>query len=117
MAASRQTLDYLLEQLAGAGDVSVRAMFGGHALYCGARIVALIGEDALFVKPTPAGHALISAHLGAVAEAPAYEGAKPSLVVPADQWDDADWLSQLIAASAAQLPAPAPKKPKKPKPC
>ena len=107
--ATAQTLDFLMEQLAQAGNVSVRAMFGGHTLYCEGKVVALINDNALFVKPTEAGRALI----GDVVEAPAYEGAKPSFLVTADQWDDADWLRQLITMTAAQLPAPKPKKPAK----
>ena len=56
--ASRQTtVDYIVEQAAGAGQVSARKMFGEYALYCGNRLVGLICNDQLFVKPTVEGRA------------------------------------------------------------
>lgn len=110
MATDPRTIAYLLDQTARAGDVSARKMFGEYGLYCGQKIVALVCDDQLFVKPTAAGRALI----GDVVEGPPYPGAKPSFLIDADRWDDAEWLAQLIAVSAADLPAPKPKKPKLP---
>lgn len=52
MASTQRTVDYLLEQLAGAGDVSTRKMFGEYALYCEGKVVAFICDDRLFIKPT-----------------------------------------------------------------
>ena len=60
------------------------------------------------MKPTTAGREFI----GDVVEAPAYEGAKPSFLIE-DQVDDADWLTQLIRVTAAELPRPRPRKKKK----
>jgi TfoX/Sxy family transcriptional regulator of competence genes len=109
MSTSQRTIDFLLEQLAGAGDVSARAMFGEFGLYCDGKIVGLICNDQLYVKPTKAGRAFI----GDVAEAPPYRGAKPSLLIDGDQCEDGEWLSELIRLSAAELPLPKPKKPKR----
>ena len=109
MANRPETIAYLLEQSQNAGDISARAMFGGHTLYADGKIVALIVDDQLFVKITPAGREFI----GAAEEAPAYQGAKPSFLITADRWDDSDWMCQLIRITAAGLPAPKPKKPKK----
>lgn len=83
-------------------------MFGEYAIYCGAKVVALVCDDQLFVKPTKAGKKFI----GEVEEAPPYKGAKPSYLISGDLWEDADWLSELIKISAAELPAPKPKKKK-----
>ena len=110
MATSQRTVDFLLEQIAGAGDVSARKMFGEYGLYCDGRIVALVCNDQLFVKPTEGGRAFI----GIPDEAPPYPGAKPSYRIDADRWDDGDWLARLIAVSTAELPLPKPKKPRKP---
>ena len=46
---------YLLELLvgdvtAGLGRASARAMFGGHGLYLGERMVGLVAADALYLK-------------------------------------------------------------------
>ena len=53
MATRKETIEFILDQLAPL-PVRARAMFGGHALYCDEKVVALIGDDTLFVKPTAA---------------------------------------------------------------
>lgn len=111
MPTDKRTVDFLHEQMAGAGDVAVRAMFGEYGAYCDGKIVALICNDQLFFKPTEPGRA----HMGTVTEAPAYRGAKPSLLVTLDQCEDGEWLSRLIALTAAALPPPKPKRPAKAK--
>lgn len=80
-------------------------MFGGHSLYCDGKLVALIGDNALFVKPTPGGRALVPD----AAQAPPYPGAKPCLVID-KQLADATWIAQLVAITASELPSPKPKK-------
>jgi TfoX/Sxy family transcriptional regulator of competence genes len=109
MASNQGTVDFIVEQMAAAGSISGRKMFGEYALYCGAKIVALVCDDRLFVKPTSAGRVFI----GKVVEAPPYPGAKPSLLISGEQIEDADWLSELIRRSAAELPEPKPKKPRR----
>ncbi len=58
MATKQRTIDYLLEQLAGAGDISTRKMFGEYALYHESKVVAFICDDRLFIKPTEPGRDL-----------------------------------------------------------
>ena len=110
-ATTQKTVDFLLEQMAGAGDVSARPMFGEFGIYCDGKIVALVCGNELYVKPTAAGRAFI----GEVTEAPPYQGAKPSLLIDSELWDNADWLTKLITVTCAELPLPKPKKPKQPK--
>ena len=112
MASSQRTANFLIEQIAGAGAVSARKMFGEYGVYCDGRIVALICDDRFFVKSTLAGRA----HIGKVKEASPYPGAKPCFVIAEERWDDADWMTALIAVTAAELPLPKPKKPKSQKP-
>ena len=109
MATDRGTVEYIVEQAAGAGGVSARAMFGEYALYCDGKVVALICDDQLFLKPTEAGRAILGPDpaMGA-----AYPGAKPSCLIAGDLWDDADWMSRIVRATADALPAPKPKKQK-----
>lgn len=57
MASSQGTVDFIVEQTAAAGTVSARKMFGEYGIYCDGRIVALVCDDRLFVKPTPEGRA------------------------------------------------------------
>jgi TfoX/Sxy family transcriptional regulator of competence genes len=109
MSSLQTTVDFILEQISAAGNVSARKMFGEFGVYCDGKIVALICNDQLFVKPTSSGRAF----LGEVVEAPPYEGAKPSFLIDDNRWDDAEWMAQLIRLTAQDLPAPKAKKPKK----
>lgn len=111
MGTSPDIATFLLEQLAEAAPVSLRRMFGEYALYCDGKVVALLCDDTLFVKPTKAGRAW----LGDVTEGPPYPGAKPYFQIDPDRWDDADWLAALIRTTAEALPAPKPKPPRKAK--
>jgi TfoX/Sxy family transcriptional regulator of competence genes len=60
MATQPSTVNFLLEQLASAGEVKARNMFGEYALYCDERVVALVCDDKLFLKPTQAGRAFVA---------------------------------------------------------
>lgn len=106
MASSKTTVDRYLAQLAGAGDVTARAMFGEYSLYCDGKLVALVADDTLFVKATPEGRAFA----GKIAEGSPYPGAKPALKPAGKQLTDDAWLANLVRITAAALPAPKPKK-------
>lgn len=100
MATAQSTVDYILEQIAKAGIITTKKMFGEYAIYCDAKVVAFVCDDQLFVKPTIAGKTFI----GTFIEGYPYPGAKPYLLITGDQWEDCEWLTQLIKISAAQLP-------------
>lgn len=106
MSSSKRNVDFILEQIAAAGTVSVRRMFGEYGFYCDGRLVALICDDRLFVKPTEAGREF----LGTPQLAPPYPQAKSWYLVTEEQWDEREWLAHLIAITASDLPLPPPKK-------
>lgn len=106
MATKANFALYVAEQISRSGNIIAKKMFGEYALYCDGKIVALVCDNQVFVKPTVAGKAF----LGQVIEAPAYPGAKPYFLI--ENIDDGEWLSQLIRFTAAELPEPKPKKPK-----
>lgn len=110
MSTQPSTIDYILEQLASAGSVSARKMFGEYGLYCDGKIVALVCDDQFYLKPTPEGRAFLG---DAVDEQPAYAGARPSLRIAGERWDDAEWLAELVRVTTAALPLPKPKAKKK----
>ncbi len=110
MASDQEFVDFLVDQLQGVGDITFRKMFGEYAIYCNGKVVALICDNQLFVKPTAGGRA----HIGAVVEAPPYPGAKPSFLIE-DAFEDREWLSTLIRITEKELPAPKPKVPRKKK--
>lgn len=105
MASDLKFVEFVTDQMSGAGKISYRKMFGEYAIYKGTKVVALVCDNQLFVKPTAGGRVFI----GNVEEAPAYPGAKPSLLVT-DRIEDRDWLSELIRITEKELPAPKPKK-------
>jgi TfoX/Sxy family transcriptional regulator of competence genes len=109
MANDSEFINYVVDQISSSGHVRFRHMFGGTTLYCNDKVVALICDNQLFVKPTEAGRTFI----GDVVEAPAYEGAKNSFLI-SDGIDDGEWLSQLIRLTEAELPKPRPRKKKRP---
>lgn len=111
MATRKETVEHILDQLAPL-PVRAKAMFGEYGLYCDGKVVALICDDTLFVKPSAAatGHGADDAWL-----APPYPGAKGYYAIPGDRLDDRDWLQDLVSATADALPAPKPKKPRAPK--
>jgi TfoX/Sxy family transcriptional regulator of competence genes len=102
VATAQGTVDFILDQLATVGDASARKMFGEYGVYSSGRMVALICDDQLYVKPTASGRAFA----GQIPEAPPYPGAKPCLLISQDQIEDSKWLSELIRLSAKELPLP-----------
>jgi len=113
MATSQSTMDYLLDQLAqGGGACSARKMFGEYCLYYQGRPVGLVCNEQLYLKNTEPGRALMP-HL---AEGAPFPGARPHLLLYADDWDDHHWLHQIVGATLDALPPPKPKSEAKPKP-
>jgi DNA transformation protein and related proteins len=102
MATSQGTMDYLLDQLASAGPVSSRKMFGEYCLYFAGRPVGLVCDEQLYLKPSEAGKALMREFR----EGPPFPGARMHLLVTADDWDDARLLQQLVRVTYDALPAP-----------
>jgi TfoX/Sxy family transcriptional regulator of competence genes len=102
MSSNQNTVDYLVEQMADAGAVSAKKMFGEYGIFCDGKMVAIVGDDQLFVKPTAAGRAFLQS----VEEVPPYPGAKPYFFISGEQWDDAEWLSELIRLTSTELPLP-----------
>jgi TfoX/Sxy family transcriptional regulator of competence genes len=110
LASKQTTVDFILEQIAPAGSVTARKMFGEYALYRKGNVVALICDDQLFLKITSAGKSFLSD----CEEASPYPGAKPCFLIPGDKWEDRGWMSELFSITTADLAKPN-KKPRKKK--
>lgn len=108
MSSDQSFVDFIIEQIETAGIINYRKMFGEYALYCEGKVVALVCDNQLFVKPTEGGRAFI----GNVVEAPAYPGAKLSFLIE-DKIDDREWISTLIKITFDELPMPKPKNKKR----
>lgn len=55
MASDAHFVDYVLEQMQGAGALDHRKMFGEYAIYSNQKVVALVCDNQLFVKITAQG--------------------------------------------------------------
>lgn len=109
MATKQSTVDFLCDQIANAGFIRTKKMFGEYALYCDEKVVAFVCDDQLFIKPTEEGRV----YIGAVHEAPAYPGSKMYFLIDQDLWEDREWITGLVRETANALPLPKPKKPKR----
>ena len=100
MSSTKQSLDFILEQLSDLDAISYRAMMGEYIIYYDGRIVGGIYDDRFLVKPTKSAKAMMpNAHM----ELP-YEGAKEMLLV--DNVDSREFLKELLEAMYPELPAP-----------
>ena len=107
MASDQDFVDFVLEQIKNAGEITAKKMFGEYGIYANGKIFGLICDNKLYIKPTISGREFI----GNVVEAPPYEGAKTSFLIE-DKIEDSDWISELVRISLKELPAPKPKKKK-----
>jgi len=108
MGSDQSFVEFIVDQIDGVGQVTYKKMFGEYALYCEGKVVALVCDNQLFIKPTEGGKAFI----GDVVEAPAYIGAKPSFLIDA-RVEDRQWISDLIRITYEELPEPKVKKKRK----
>lgn len=104
MGTAASTIEYLLDMLAPL-PLSARKMFGEYAIYLDGKVVALVCDDLLYLKPTPGAQAALP---GSPTGHP-YPGAKLHLLVT-DALDDPDRVAAALSATAADLPAPKPKR-------
>lgn len=107
MASDADFVEFVVDQTDSRCDVTFKKMFGEYGIYSKGKLVALICDNQLFIKPTDAGRNFI----GDVVEAPPYPGAKNSFLI-GEGIDDGEWLTELIVLTEKELTAPKPKIPK-----
>jgi TfoX/Sxy family transcriptional regulator of competence genes len=107
MASDRTFVDFVVEQINNAGQITFKHMFGEYGLYADNKLFALICDNKLFVKPTESGRIFIKN----VVEAPPYPGAKNKFLIE-DKIEDREWISNLVRITVKELPEPKPKKKK-----
>lgn len=108
MAVSADFRDFVLEQLAGAGRITPRAMFGGVGLYLDGVFFALIDDDTLYFK-TDDAHRARYEKAGSRPFCPYPDRPDQSMgywQVPADVLEDAEelaaWARDAMAAALAK---------------
>ena len=107
MASDLSFVEFVADQMKEAGSITYRKMFGEYALYCDGKVIALICDDQLIIKPTDAGREFICD----VVEAPAYKGAKPSFLIE-DKFEDREWICDLVRITVNAFSEPKQKKKK-----
>lgn len=107
MASTAAFVDYLRDPLGAAGTIEFRKMFGEYAMVCDGKVVALVCDDQLFFKPTQAARQ----HLGRVAEAPPYPGARLHFLVQ-EALEDRTLITTLVRLTADELPLPGHRQPR-----
>jgi DNA transformation protein len=50
MPARNSYVDFLVEQFSPLGEITARAMFGGHCLYCDGAVFALVANNEVYLK-------------------------------------------------------------------
>ena len=106
MASNNDFVQYIADQCAGAGVITVKKMFGDYGIYCDGKIFGLICDDQFFLKPTDVVRPL----LRTVDMCPPYEGAKDYFLI--SDVDDHDYLALIVRETCKALPDPKPKKKK-----
>jgi TfoX/Sxy family transcriptional regulator of competence genes len=107
MASNSDFVQYIADQCSGAGEITVKKMFGDYGIYCDGKIFGLICDDCFYLKPTEEVRPLMRV----VDMRPPYEGAKNYFYI-ADV-DDRDYLSLIVRETCKVLPEPKPKKKKR----
>jgi TfoX/Sxy family transcriptional regulator of competence genes len=59
MASNQKFVDFITDQIRGAGDIVAKKMFGEYGIYSDGKIFGLICDNKLFIKPTPSGRKFI----------------------------------------------------------
>jgi TfoX/Sxy family transcriptional regulator of competence genes len=101
MASDKTFVEFLVDQIKGAGDITYKPMFGEYGIYADGKLFGLVCDNKFYLKPTQAARMFIEE----VVEAPPYPGAKPSFLIE-EKIEDATWLSEVIKLSLPELPEP-----------
>jgi TfoX/Sxy family transcriptional regulator of competence genes len=104
MSSDIKFIEFVIGQIETDKQISFKKMFGEYAIYSNGKVVALVCDNQVFVKPTEKGRKFIEDPV----EAPPYPGAKKCFLVE-DKFEDRNWFSELIAITEKELPVPKPK--------
>ncbi len=107
MGSDLDFVEFVVEQIENAGEITYKKMFGEYALYSDGEIMDLVCDDQLFVKPTKGGRTYIAD----LVESPPYPGAEPYFLIEY-QLENRDWISNLIRITVEELPESKKKKTK-----
>lgn len=90
MSSRQDFVDYIVEQCSRAGHIAAKKMMGDYCLYCNGKVVGLICDNCLYLKPV---EALKPKLIEIIPKSP-YPGAKPHFAI--EHIDDKTYLSDLV---------------------
>lgn len=105
MATTKEFLDYIVENLQKAGDISTRKMMGEYLVYYKRKLVGDVCDNCLYLKPTETVLRLMP---DADRDYP-YEGSK-TLMVIVDDVENTKLMSDVLSGMYEELPEPKKKK-------
>lgn len=108
MGTDLSFVEYVADQAQLGGQLTYKKMFGEYALYLNGKVVALVCDNSLFVKPAASTDALTVS----LARNPPYPGAKLHVVADA-LLDEPEQLGELLLATEKSLPTPKARKRRK----
>lgn len=106
MATTVDFIEYVCEQIQGAGAVRYRKMFGEYMVYVNDKPVLLVCDNTVYVKKLPC----VETELAGAAAGVPYEGAKEHYVL---NIDDRAFAGKIAAILEAHTPVPKPRPKKK----
>lgn len=98
MASNLEYVEYICDQISGAGSITYRKMFGDYGIYCDGKVIGVICDNQFFVKKTASGAVLIPD----CEEAAPYTEAKPHLLI--ECVDNRALMAKFIATTLHALP-------------
>ena len=93
MTTKQETVDFICEQSGLSQRVSARTMFGEFALYVDGKVIGLVCDNTLYVKPTEPGRSI----LGTTVDRAPYKGAKPHFCI-SKQLEDRELVPESVTA-------------------
>jgi TfoX/Sxy family transcriptional regulator of competence genes len=106
MASDKDFIDFVVDSVGAAGDVSVKKMFGEYMVYVAGRPVLLVCENTPFVKILPETTALFAQYGVEPSRGFPYTGAKEHYILDIE---NADLAIDMLRLLARILPLPKPR--------
>lgn len=106
MTSSLDVIEFICKQIATAGEVKYRKMFGDYMIYVNDKPVVIVGDDIPYVKM----HETIGELMSAAEQGYPYEGAKLHYILDVSK---PDFAVKVVSKLAEVLPYPKSRKKKK----
>lgn len=102
MSSTPGFVEYVCEQIAGAGEIRHKKMFGDYMVYINGEPILLVCDNTVYVKRL----ACVAAEMENARTGIPYPGAKPHYILDVD---DADFMKKAVRLIEPATPLPKPK--------